>query len=75
MSVEIKVRSEGLTTLVDAANAMADAIEGFIEADRYSMDQRPNEAIEKMLVARAIFLGVMRKDVRLKAPKAMRGDE
>ena len=74
MPVKIK-RSEGLTTLVDAANAMADAIEGFIEADRYSMDQRPNEAIEKMLVARAIFLGVMRKDVRLKAPKAMRGDE
>lgn len=75
MSVEIKVRREGLTPLVDAANAMADAIEGFIEADRYSMDQRPNEAIEKMLVARAIFLGVMRKYVRLKAPKAMRGDE
>lgn len=74
MSVEIKVKSEGLTKLVDAADAMADAIETFIEADRYSFEQRPSEAIEKMVIARAIFLGVVRKDVRLKAPKAMRGE-
>lgn len=63
MAVRIKVKSAKLTEVIEAAKAMADAIEGFINAGAYRVDGSPQGrmAIDRLLASRAIFIGTVRQ--------------
>lgn len=62
MSVEIKVKSEGLTKLVDAANAMADAI-GALEEARDLRGFASVDPLDVAIAARKRYVRVKRGGV------------